>query len=123
MLVVQPLGIMSILEEECMFPKATDMTFKEKLYTNHLGKSNNFIKPRPQIKRKYEAHFELIHYAGIVSVKNFFFIELTVLKCQLPSWFKGQGIIVRFSISILVHLLQISSAQISVTVGAKSGGL
>ena len=59
---------MSILEEECMFPKATDMTFKEKLYTNHLGKSNNFIKPRPQIKRKYEAHFELIHYAGIVSL-------------------------------------------------------
>ena len=50
-----------------MFPKATDMTFKEKLYTNHLGKSNNFIKPRPQIKRKYEAHFELIHYAGTVS--------------------------------------------------------
>lgn len=62
----QPLGIMSILEEECMFPKASDHTFKEKLYMNHLGKSNNFIKPRPQIKRKFEAHFELIHYAGIV---------------------------------------------------------
>ena len=51
-----------------MFPKATDLTFKEKLYTNHLGKSSNFIKPRPQIKRKYEAHFEVIHYAGIVSI-------------------------------------------------------
>jgi len=61
---------MSILEEECMFPKATDMTFKEKLYQNHLGKSNNFIKPRPQIKRKYDAHFELIHYAGIVSMPS-----------------------------------------------------
>nr|XP_018670545.1 myosin-7 [Ciona intestinalis] len=65
-LIEKPLGIMSILEEECMFPKATDLTFKEKLYMNHLGKSNNFIKPRPQIKRKFEAHFELIHYAGIV---------------------------------------------------------
>uniref|UniRef100_H2YH64 Myosin motor domain-containing protein n=1 Tax=Ciona savignyi TaxID=51511 RepID=H2YH64_CIOSA len=65
-LIEKPLGIMSILEEECMFPKATDTTFKDKLYSNHLGKSNNFIKPRPQIKRKYEAHFELIHYAGIV---------------------------------------------------------
>ncbi|XP_039253980.1 myosin heavy chain, skeletal muscle, adult-like [Styela clava] len=65
-LIEKPLGIMSILEEECMFPKASDQTFKEKLYANHLGKSNNFIKPRPQIKRKFEAHFELIHYAGIV---------------------------------------------------------
>uniref|UniRef100_A0A452UGN9 Myosin-6 n=1 Tax=Ursus maritimus TaxID=29073 RepID=A0A452UGN9_URSMA len=61
----QPMGIMSILEEECMFPKATDMTFKAKLYDNHLGKSNNFQKPR-NIKGKPEAHFSLIHYAGTV---------------------------------------------------------
>ena len=59
------MGIMSILEEECMFPKATDMTFKAKLYDNHLGKSNNFQKPR-NIKGKPEAHFSLIHYAGTV---------------------------------------------------------
>lgn len=59
------MGIMSILEEECMFPKATDMTFKAKLYDNHLGKSNNFQKPR-NIKGKQEAHFSLIHYAGTV---------------------------------------------------------
>ena len=58
---------MSILEEECMFPKATDQSFQDKLMQNHLGKSKNFIKPRPGMKRKYEAHFELIHYAGIVS--------------------------------------------------------
>ncbi|GAB5572719.1 myosin-6 [Prionailurus iriomotensis] len=31
-LIEKPMGIMSILEEECMFPKATDMTFKAKLY-------------------------------------------------------------------------------------------
>uniref|UniRef100_A0A2K6N6C0 Myosin-6 n=1 Tax=Rhinopithecus bieti TaxID=61621 RepID=A0A2K6N6C0_RHIBE len=62
---LQPMGIMSILEEECMFPKATDMTFKAKLYDNHLGKSNNFQKPR-NIKGKQEAHFSLIHYAGTV---------------------------------------------------------
>ena len=59
------MGIMSILEEECMFPKATDMTFKAKLYDNHLGKSNNFQKPR-NVKGKQEAHFSLIHYAGTV---------------------------------------------------------
>lgn len=63
---LQPLGILSILEEECMFPKASDMSFKAKLYDNHLGKSPNFQKPRPDKKRKYEAHFELVHYAGVV---------------------------------------------------------
>lgn len=56
---------MSILEEECMFPKATDATFKAKLYDNHLGKSANFQKPRI-VKGKPEAHFALVHYAGTV---------------------------------------------------------
>ncbi|EMP37847.1 Myosin-6 [Chelonia mydas] len=65
-LIEKPLGILSILEEECMFPKATDMTFKAKLYDNHLGKSPNLQKPRIDKKRKYEAHFELLHYAGVV---------------------------------------------------------
>ncbi|KAF1669641.1 Myosin-6, partial [Pygoscelis papua] len=64
-LIEKPMGIMSILEEECMFPKATDMTFKAKLFDNHLGKSANFGKPR-NIKGKPEAHFALIHYAGTV---------------------------------------------------------
>ncbi|XP_034068174.1 myosin, heavy chain 7B, cardiac muscle, beta a isoform X2 [Gymnodraco acuticeps] len=65
-LIEKPLGIMSILEEECMFPKATDSSFKAKMYDNHIGKSPNFQKPRPDKKRKYEAHFELGHYAGVV---------------------------------------------------------
>ncbi|XP_034724218.1 myosin, heavy chain 7B, cardiac muscle, beta a isoform X1 [Etheostoma cragini] len=65
-LIEKPLGIMSILEEECMFPKASDSSFKAKMYDNHIGKSPNFQKPRPDKKRKYEAHFELVHYAGVV---------------------------------------------------------
>ncbi|RVE62018.1 hypothetical protein OJAV_G00173070 [Oryzias javanicus] len=64
-LIEKPMGIMSILEEECMFPKASDATFKAKLYDNHLGKSNNFQKPRV-VKGKPEAHFSLVHYAGTV---------------------------------------------------------
>nr|XP_026694242.1 myosin-6-like [Ciona intestinalis] len=64
-LIEKPLGIMSILEEECMFPKASDDTFKDKLYQNHLGKSKAFGKPVK--KTKYEAHFELYHYAGTVA--------------------------------------------------------
>ncbi|NXP12059.1 MYSS protein, partial [Thinocorus orbignyianus] len=63
--IFQPMGIFSILEEECMFPKATDTSFKNKLYDQHLGKSNNFQKPKPA-KGKAEAHFSLVHYAGTV---------------------------------------------------------
>uniref|UniRef100_A0A8C4ZH76 Uncharacterized protein n=1 Tax=Gadus morhua TaxID=8049 RepID=A0A8C4ZH76_GADMO len=65
-LIEKPLGILSILEEECMFPKATDQSLKTKLYDNHLGKSPNFQRPRPDKKRKHETHFELVHYAGVV---------------------------------------------------------
>ena len=50
-----------------MFPKASDKSFMEKLYDNHLGKSNSFGKPKPDKKAKYEKHFELYHYAGTVS--------------------------------------------------------
>uniref|UniRef100_A0A8C5SBI5 Myosin heavy chain 3 n=1 Tax=Laticauda laticaudata TaxID=8630 RepID=A0A8C5SBI5_LATLA len=64
-LIEKPMGIFSILEEECMFPKATDQSFKNKLYDQHLGKSANFQKPK-LVKGKPEAHFSLVHYAGIV---------------------------------------------------------
>lgn len=59
------MGIFSILEEECMFPKSTDTSFKNKLYDQHLGKNNCFLKPKV-VKGKPEAHFTLMHYAGMV---------------------------------------------------------
>ena len=43
----------------------TGVDFKNKLYDQHLGKSNNFQKPKPT-KGKAEAHFSLVHYAGTV---------------------------------------------------------
>uniref|UniRef100_A0A674A1A6 Myosin heavy chain, fast skeletal muscle-like n=1 Tax=Salmo trutta TaxID=8032 RepID=A0A674A1A6_SALTR len=64
-LIEKPLGIFSILEEECMFPKASDTSFKNKLYDQHLGKNKAFEKPKPA-KGKAEAHFSLVHYAGTV---------------------------------------------------------
>ncbi|KAG7459353.1 hypothetical protein MATL_G00209780 [Megalops atlanticus] len=64
-LIEKPMGIFSILEEECMFPKATDASFKNKLHDQHLGKNSNFQKPKP-CKGKAEAHFSLVHYAGTV---------------------------------------------------------
>ncbi|CAH1136021.1 unnamed protein product [Ceutorhynchus assimilis] len=65
-LIEKPMGILSILEEESMFPKATDATFVEKLNTNHLGKSPNFQKPKPPKPGQQAAHFTLGHYAGNV---------------------------------------------------------
>ncbi|XP_006150230.1 myosin-16 [Tupaia chinensis] len=65
-LLEKPMGIFSILEEQCVFPKATDATFKAALYDNHLGKSSNFLKPKGGKGKGPEAHFELVHYAGTV---------------------------------------------------------
>merc|ERR1712095_52153 len=41
----KPMGIWAILEEESLFPKATDKSFEEKLKSTHLGKSTSFAKP------------------------------------------------------------------------------
>jgi len=62
----KPMGILSILEEESMFPKATDKTFTEKLNSNHLGKSSCFIKPKPPKPGQVDSHFAIVHYAGTV---------------------------------------------------------
>ncbi|XP_032442256.1 myosin-4-like isoform X1 [Xiphophorus hellerii] len=64
-LIEKPMGIFSILEEECMFPKSSDASFKNKLYDQHLGKNSCFLKPKA-VKGKPEAHFTLVHYAGNV---------------------------------------------------------
>ncbi|XP_065091225.1 myosin heavy chain, muscle-like [Ochlerotatus camptorhynchus] len=66
-LIEKPMGILSILEEESMFPKATDQTFAEKLMTNHLGKSAPFMKPRPTKPGIPAGHFAIGHYAGVVT--------------------------------------------------------
>merc|ERR1711963_461545 len=61
----KPMGIWAILEEESNFPKATDKTFEDKIKAQHLGKSAPMAKP--QSKTDKNAHFAIIHYAGIVS--------------------------------------------------------
>ena len=61
----KPMGIWAILEEETLFPKSTDKSFEDKLKAQHLGKSAPFAKP--QSKTDKNAHFAIIHYAGIVS--------------------------------------------------------
>lgn len=41
------MGIISMLDEECIVPKATDQTLASKLLEQHLGKHPNFEKPKP----------------------------------------------------------------------------
>ena len=60
----KPMGLWAILEEESLFPKATDKSFEEKLKAS-LGKLPIFLKP--QSKTDKNAHFAIIHYAGTVS--------------------------------------------------------
>jgi len=61
----KPMGLLAILEEESLFPKATDQTFANKLHENLLGKCENFAKPSP--KPDPNAHFAVVHYAATVS--------------------------------------------------------
>merc|ERR1712165_544788 len=61
----KPMGLLAILEEESLFPKATDATFAAKLHENLLGKCENFQKASP--KPDPNAHFAVVHYAATVS--------------------------------------------------------
>jgi myosin protein heavy chain len=55
-----PIGILSLLDEECVMPKATDKTFIDKLNGLWKGKSLKYDTPR------FNAGFILQHYAGSV---------------------------------------------------------
>ncbi|CAJ0963180.1 unnamed protein product, partial [Mesorhabditis belari] len=65
-LIEKPMGIISMLDEECIVPKATDTTLAQKLSEQHLGKHPNFEKPKPPKGKQAEAHFAMRHYAGTV---------------------------------------------------------
>merc|ERR1739842_183311 len=60
----KPMGLWAILEEESLFPKATDKSFEEKLKAS-LGKLPIFLKPASKTDKN--AHFGVSHYAGIVN--------------------------------------------------------
>ena len=63
----KPMGVLAILEEESLFPKATDDSFAAKLHAN-LAKCGNFSKPDP--KPDPNAHFAIVHYAAKVKHCN-----------------------------------------------------
>ena len=41
------MGIISMLDEECVVPKGSDLTYAQKLNDQYLGKHPNFEKPKP----------------------------------------------------------------------------
>merc|ERR1719410_2203593 len=93
----KPMGLWAILEEESLFPKATDKSFEEKLKAS-LGKLPIFLKPASKTDKN--AHFGVSHYAGIVNYnvtnwleKNKDPVNDTVVevfkstsKCELLVW-------------------------------------
>ncbi|CAF5186520.1 unnamed protein product, partial [Rotaria magnacalcarata] len=60
-LIEKQMGILSLLDEECWFPKATDRTYVDKLI-NARAQHPKFGKPN----YKAPADFSIIHYAGKV---------------------------------------------------------
>uniref|UniRef100_A0A8C2W5S9 Myosin heavy chain 1 n=1 Tax=Chinchilla lanigera TaxID=34839 RepID=A0A8C2W5S9_CHILA len=117
-LIEKPMGIFSILEEECMFPKATDTSFKNKLYEQHLGKSNNFQKPKPA-KGKPEAHFSLVHYAGTVDYNIIGWLD----KNKDPLNETVVGLYLKSSMKTLAYLFSGAAAAAEAeSGGGKKGG-
>ncbi len=55
------MGILSLLDEECLFPKATDRTYVDKLITSH---STHPKFGKPSFKSTHD--FSILHYAGKV---------------------------------------------------------
>uniref|UniRef100_A0A0R3S3V9 Myosin heavy chain, nonmuscle n=1 Tax=Elaeophora elaphi TaxID=1147741 RepID=A0A0R3S3V9_9BILA len=60
-LIEKPMGILALLDEQCLFPKATDKSLVEKLLVNH-SKHPKFVIPEMRAK----SDFAVIHYAGRV---------------------------------------------------------
>ena len=94
----KPMGVWAILEEESNFPKATDKTFEDKIKAQHLGKSASMAKP--QSKTDKNAHFAIIHYAGIVSYNVTGWLE----KNKDPVNDTVVDVLKRGSCPLMVHL-------------------
>ncbi|XP_076345264.1 uncharacterized protein LOC143244459 isoform X1 [Tachypleus tridentatus] len=60
-LIEKPMGILALLDEQCLFPKATDKTLVEKLIITHIDHPK-FVKS----DFRESADFSIIHYAGKV---------------------------------------------------------
>ncbi|CAL5062174.1 unnamed protein product [Urochloa decumbens] len=88
----KPLGLLSLLDEESTFPKATDLSFANKLKQQLSGNTC--------FKGEQDGTFKICHYAGEVTYDTSGFLEknrdplhsesielLSSCKCELPKHF------------------------------------
>ncbi|KAF0906007.1 hypothetical protein E2562_009024 [Oryza meyeriana var. granulata] len=88
----KPLGLLSLLDEESTFPKATDFSFANKLKQHLRGHA--------AFRGEQEGAFKICHYAGEVTYDTAGFLEknrdplnseliqlLSSCKCELPKYF------------------------------------
>jgi len=112
----KPMGVWAILEEESLFPKASDKSLEEKLKSTLLGKCPSFAKP--QSKTDKNAHFAVIHYAGTVSYNVTAWLE----KNKDPVNDTVVDILKRSSCNLLVHLWRDHPGQTFETAEGKGEG-
>jgi myosin heavy subunit len=86
----KPKGVLVLLDEESVFPKATDKSLTQKLVQNHGGKHPKF--QRQQLSG--ELNFEIIHYAGTVEYDTNEWLEKNrdPLQHDLEQVIKGSSI-------------------------------
>ena len=74
----KPMGILPILEEETIYPKASDETLEAKLKAQHLGKHPNFAKAQSKTG---------ISHCNVVILKTLkrFFVQTRTLTLRLST--------------------------------------
>ncbi|KJH45306.1 hypothetical protein DICVIV_08653 [Dictyocaulus viviparus] len=90
-IIEKPLGLLSLLEEECVVPNGSDQSLLQKLFTN-LSKYPEFNKAKQTQRCQDVKHFTIKHYAGSVDYnidswveKNRDVVENAVLEVMSES--------------------------------------
>ncbi|VDK44796.1 unnamed protein product [Anisakis simplex] len=112
-LIEKPMGILALLDEQCLFPKATDKSLVEKLLVNH-AKHPKFVIPEMRAK----SDFAVIHYAGRVdySADQWLMKNMDPLNENVVALFQNSSDPFVFSIWKDAEYASISASQQNQTV-------
>lgn len=105
-------GLLSLLDEECVFPKATDETYGEKLHAN-LGSHPNFSF-KGHIKNEFTVH----HYAGGVTYTTDGFLDKNKDAISLDLLQALQGSSLKLLQDLASTMENRQTAKNSLTVGS-----